>query len=80
MPHAIRGTWSRFRPSHRRISFLVPERGDAEEGTILISGTIPMDGEVNQFANAWRVVMTNPETGDSIEIAYTVKPMPEPIG
>ncbi|MCT1686091.1 DUF2848 domain-containing protein [Pseudoglutamicibacter cumminsii] len=56
------------------------ERGDAEEGTILISGTIPMDGEVNQFANAWRVAMTNPDTGDSIEIAYTVKPMPEPIG
>lgn len=56
------------------------ERGDTEEGTILISGTIPIDSEVNQFANAWRVAMTNPDTDDTIAIAYTIKPMLEPIG
>jgi hypothetical protein len=56
------------------------ERGLATPGTVLLSGTLPMDPAVDQFGESWRVAMTDPATGDVIELAYTVAPLPEPIG
>ncbi|NYI06233.1 DUF2848 domain-containing protein [Allostreptomyces psammosilenae] len=55
------------------------ERGLLQVGTVLISGTIPMDGGVDQFAERWRVEMADPGTGDRIELAYDVVPLPEAI-
>ncbi|MFJ5222188.1 DUF2848 domain-containing protein [Streptomyces sp. NPDC088400] len=56
------------------------ERGDLVPGTVLISGTIPMAEGVDQFAGRWRVELGDPATGDTIDLAYDVVPMPEPIG
>lgn len=56
------------------------ERGDLVPGTVLISGTIPMAEGVDQFAGRWRVELGDPSTGDTIDLAYDVVPMPEPIG
>ncbi|MFJ2828225.1 DUF2848 domain-containing protein [Streptomyces sp. NPDC087263] len=55
-------------------------RGDLTPGTVLISGTIPMTEDVDQFAETWRVELGDPATGHTIELAYDVIPMPEPIG
>ncbi|MFB7496760.1 DUF2848 domain-containing protein [Streptomyces sp. NPDC056161] len=49
-------------------------------GTVLISGTIPMAPDVDQFAEAWRVELGDPATGGTIRVAYDVQPMLEPIG
>jgi hypothetical protein len=49
-------------------------------GTVLLSGTIPMREGVNQFAASWRVELRDPATGDTIECAYEVSPLPAPIG
>jgi hypothetical protein len=59
---------------------LLRERGELEPGTVLISGTIPMLGGVNQFAPHWRVQLADPGTGQEISLGYDVVPMPEPIG
>ncbi|WP_328495483.1 DUF2848 domain-containing protein [Streptomyces sp. NBC_00414] len=55
-------------------------RGDLVPGTVLISGTIPMTEDVDQFAEAWRVELGDPATGDTIRLAYEVLPLPAPIG
>ncbi len=56
------------------------ERGDARPGTVLISGTISMLHGVNQFADTWKVAMTDPATQDVIGVEYRTVRMPEPIG
>ncbi|MEV6910742.1 MULTISPECIES: DUF2848 domain-containing protein [Amycolatopsis] len=56
------------------------ERGLHAPGTVLISGTIPMVHGVDQFADAWRVELGDPATGETIELAYRVRRLPEPIG
>ncbi|WP_405817674.1 DUF2848 domain-containing protein [Streptomyces sp. NBC_00838] len=56
------------------------ERGDLVPGTVLISGTIPMAEGVDQFADRWRVELSDPATGDAIDLAYDVVRMPAPIG
>ncbi|WP_326566807.1 DUF2848 domain-containing protein [Amycolatopsis rhabdoformis] len=55
-------------------------RGLAKPGTVLLSGTLPMDPAVDQFGTSWRVALTDPATGDVIDLAYTVETLPEPIG
>jgi hypothetical protein len=59
---------------------VLTERGDAHPGTILMSGTISMRKGVNQFADTWKVALTDPATEDVIEVEYRTVPMPEPIG
>lgn len=61
-------------------SEVLRERGELEPGTVLISGTIPMLPDVDQFAAGWRVRLSDPATGEAIELVYDVVPMPEPIG
>lgn len=56
------------------------ERGLNKLGTVLISGTVAMIAGVDQFAQSWRVEMSDPVTGQSIEVAYAVRQMAEPIG
>ena len=59
---------------------VLSERGLNQPGTVLISGTVAMTGGVDQFARSWKVEMTDPVTGHSIEAAYIVEQMAEPIG
>jgi hypothetical protein len=59
---------------------VLTERGDARPGTVLISGTISMLHGVNQFADTWKVAMTDPATQDVIGVEYQTVRMPEPIG
>ncbi len=56
------------------------ERDLYSAGTVLISGTIPMVPGVDQFAESWRVELGDPATGETIELAYRVRRLPEPIG
>lgn len=44
-------------------------------GTVLLSGTIPMLDGTKQFAEAWRVEMTDPQ-GRTSRIAYRVERLP----
>ncbi|MEV8608592.1 hypothetical protein AB0383_11775 [Amycolatopsis sp. NPDC051373] len=39
-----------------------------------------MDPAVDQFGKSWRVTLTDPATGDVLELAYTVEQLPTPIG
>ncbi|WP_435829045.1 DUF2848 domain-containing protein [Saccharopolyspora shandongensis] len=55
------------------------ERGLLKPGTVLLSGTIPMDAAVDQFAGSWRVELGDPKTGDVIACEYRVSRMPEPV-
>lgn len=55
------------------------ERGLAEPGTVLMSGTVLMLEGVDQFAGRWRVELADPVTGETIEVGYAVEVLPEPI-
>jgi hypothetical protein len=59
---------------------VLEERGLNRPGTVLISGTVAMIAGVDQFASSWRVEMSDPVTGQSINVAYAVRQMAEPIG
>ena len=59
---------------------VLTERGLNAPGTVLISGTVAMTHGVNQFARSWKVEMTDPVTGASVDAQYVVEQMPEPIG
>lgn len=49
-------------------------------GTVLLSGTMAMLPGVDQFADRWRVELADPRNGSTLELAYRVERMPEPIG
>jgi hypothetical protein len=49
-------------------------------GTVLLSGTVAMLPAVDQFADRWRVELADPVTGRTLELAYAVQRMPDPIG
>jgi hypothetical protein len=51
-----------------------------EPGTVLLSGTVAMLPDVDQFADRWRVELADPVTGRTLDLAYAVQHMPEPIG
>jgi 2-keto-4-pentenoate hydratase/2-oxohepta-3-ene-1,7-dioic acid hydratase in catechol pathway len=54
-------------------SYWVKELGELlRPGTVLLSGTIPMIAGVDQFADAWRVELTDPR-GVTSRIAYSVE-------
>ncbi|MBA0045198.1 DUF2848 domain-containing protein [Mycobacteroides sp. LB1] len=55
------------------------QHGLLRPGTVLMSGTIPMVPEINQFSTGWRVDLGNPHTGDTITLSYTVRHIPAPI-
>ena len=59
---------------------VLAERGLNQPGTVLISGTVAMNTGVDQFARSWKVEMTDPATGASIDASYIVDRMAEPIG
>jgi hypothetical protein len=59
---------------------VLTERGLNRPGTVLISGTVAMTGGVNQFARSWKVEMTDPVTGSTVDAQYVVEQMAEPIG
>ncbi|AQA01256.1 hypothetical protein BVC93_01140 [Mycobacterium sp. MS1601] len=56
------------------------ERGLFRPGTVLLSGTITMLADVDQFADAWKVELADPATGFTSTCQYRTVPMPEPIG
>lgn len=53
--------------------------GLLKPGTVLMSGTIPMDPQVNQFSTGWHVELGNPHTGDVIALSYAVHRIPPPL-
>lgn len=55
------------------------ERGWLVPGTVVLSATVAMVSGVDQIADAWRVELHDPATGDSLELGYTVDRRPEPI-
>jgi hypothetical protein len=58
-------------------SYWVKELGDRlVAGTVLLSGTIPMIAGVDQFADAWRVELTDPR-GLTSRIGYDVEQLAE---
>ncbi|MBK0419582.1 DUF2848 domain-containing protein [Leucobacter sp. CSA1] len=57
---------------------VLEQRGERRPGTVLISGTITMDGSVDQFADRWGVALEDPELG-RIELEYDVVRMADPI-
>ena len=59
---------------------VLTERGLNEPGTVLISGTVAMATGVDQFARSWRVEMSDPVTGSTVDAEYVVAQMAAPIG
>jgi len=58
-------------------AYWVKELGDRlRPGTVLLSGTIPMIAGVDQFADAWRVELTDPR-GVTSKILYSVERLAE---
>lgn len=53
--------------------------GLARSGTVLLSGTIPMDSGVDQFAGSWRAELGDPATGDVLSCEYEVERMADPV-
>ena len=56
------------------------QRGLFQPGTVLLSGTISMMAGVDQFADAWKVRMGDPATGNTLVCEYRTVAMPAPIG
>ncbi len=53
------------------------DAGLLRPGTLLLSGTIPMIEGVDQFAEGWRVELTDP-SGHVSRVAYRVEQLPAP--
>jgi len=54
-------------------------RGLLEPGTVLMSGTIPMRTDVDQFSAGWSVELSDPHTDRSISLSYSVQQTPPAI-
>lgn len=57
---------------------VLDQRGERLPGTILLSGTITMNADVDQFSPVWGASLGDPELG-TLSVRYDVVPMPEPI-
>lgn len=53
------------------------EAGRLHPGTVVMSGTIPMKPGVDQFADAWRVELSDPD-GTVSRVGYRVEVLPAP--
>lgn len=73
-----RGTLAELLPPQYWLDEL-RQRGLLRPGTVLLSGTIPMDAEVDQFADSWRVELGDPQTGDTLSCEYRLDRMPDPV-
>ncbi len=68
------GTLAQLRPPAYWIERL-ETRGLLRPGTVLLGGTIPMIGGVEQFADAWRVEVAD-RSGNVSRLAYQVEQLP----
>lgn len=59
---------------------VLAERRLDQPGTVLISGTVAMLPDVDQFADSWEVSLVDPVLDREITLAYEVAQMPDPIG
>lgn len=59
---------------------VLAKRNLAVPGTVLLSGTVTMLQGVDQFGDSWVVEMSDPVTGDVLELSYDVELLPAPIG
>lgn len=59
---------------------VLKERGLDRPGTVLISGTIPMRADVDQFADRWQVELVDETLKRSVACQYRVEQMAQPIG
>lgn len=50
-----------------------------EPGTVLMSGTIPMRADIDQFSAGWSVKLEDPHMNRSISLSYTVQQTPPPV-
>jgi hypothetical protein len=48
-------------------------------GTVLMSGTIPMHPDINQFSTGWGVELRDPVTGEAISLSYSVRQTPTAV-
>lgn len=53
------------------------EAGLIDEGTVVMSGTIPMIEGVNQFSDGWRVELADPH-GNAATVNYRTNRLPDP--
>jgi len=56
------------------------QRGLFQRGTVLLSGTISMHAGVDQFADSWKVQMSDPAGDRTLTCEYRTVAMPAPIG
>jgi 2-keto-4-pentenoate hydratase/2-oxohepta-3-ene-1,7-dioic acid hydratase in catechol pathway len=57
---------------------VLEEREELEPGTVLLSGTIPMNANIDQFADRWGVSLHDPVFGE-ISLEYIVQEMPAAV-
>jgi hypothetical protein len=77
-PEIQRGTLAELLPPAYWVEQL-RHRGLLREGTVLLSGTIPMRPEVDPFGNAWHVELRDPAVEAAITCGYRVRLGAEPV-
>lgn len=55
------------------------DRNLLKPGTVLLSGTIPMRADIDQFTDFWEVELSDPITGSAISLRYQVRSLPPPV-
>ncbi|MFC7340630.1 DUF2848 domain-containing protein [Saccharopolyspora griseoalba] len=73
-----RGTLAELLPPQHWLDEL-RERDLLRPGAVLLSGTIPMAPEVDQFADSWRVELGDPTSGEVLSCDYRVARMLDPV-
>jgi hypothetical protein len=65
-------------PPRYWIDFL-GDRGEAENGTVLFSGTVPIKTHLPSYASHWSVELHDPHTNEEIRHDYQVVVLPGPV-